>query len=200
MSGSLLLFMPELVTFYALFVNRKVLKKGELAKTVKNSVTGIVPVAIKIFFAYCTSNLFSATNVGVNIGEFIKGWNLLIVTIVFILPLITAVFAMMLPGSAQTKIFGTIIITVFANTSRSPLLAAVMFLVITGAMEGMTPSIAFCMYTTMGIARSKFKETTLNCLIWVGLHYALAVICLLGYVIGLIIGGLDFQDLSSQGY
>ena len=36
------------------------------------------------------------------------------------------------------------------------------------------------MYTAMGIAGSKMKETTLNCLIWVGLHYVLCVICLLG--------------------
>ena len=51
---------------------------------------------------------------------------------------------------------------------------------ITGAMEGMTPPLAICMYTAMGIAGSKMKETTINCLIWVGIHYALSVLCLLG--------------------
>ena len=60
------------------------------------------------------------------------------------------------------------------------MIAAVMLPVITGAMEGMTPPLALCMYAAMGIAESKMKETTLNCLIWVGLHYLLAVICLLG--------------------
>ena len=180
MSSSLLLFTPGLAAIYALIVNRKALKKGELVETVKKSVSGIVPVGATIFFAYCISNLFSATNVGANIGEFIKSWNLSIAAIAFIVPLITAILGMVFPGSAQTKIFGTTIISVFAAAGGNPLLAAVMLPVITGAMEGMTPPLALCMYTAMGIAGSKFKETTLNCLIWVGLHYALAVICLLG--------------------
>ena len=180
MSSSLLLFTPGLAAIYALIVNRKGLKKGELAETVKKSVSGIVPVGATIFFAYCISNLFSATNVGANIGEYIKSWNLSIVALAFIVPLITAILGMVFPGSAQTKIFGTTIIAVFAAAGGNPLLAAVMLPVITGAMEGMTPPLALCMYTAMGIAGSKFKETTQNCLIWVGIHYALAVVCLLG--------------------
>ncbi len=180
MSSSLLLFTPGLAAVYALLVNRKALKEAKIVETVKKSVSGIVPVGATIFFAYCISNLFSATNVGTNIGAFIKGWNLPLVAIAFIVPLITAVLGMVFPGSAQTKIFGTTIIAVFAAAGGNPLLAAVMLPVITGAMEGMTPPLALCMYTAMGIAGSKFKETTINCLIWVGLHYLLAVICLLG--------------------
>lgn len=180
MSSSLLLFTPGLAAIYALLVNRKNIQRGELVEKVKNSVSGIVPVGATIFFAYCISNLFSATNVGANIGEYIKSWNFSIVAIAFVLPLITAFLGMVLPGSAQTKIFGTTIISVFAAAGGNPLLAAVMLPVITGAMEGMTPPLALCMYTAMGIAGSKFKETTLNCLVWVGLHYLLAVVCLLG--------------------
>lgn len=180
MSSSLLLFTPGLAAIYALIVNRKAIKKGELVNTVRKSVSGIVPVGATIFFAYCISNLFSATNIGANIGEFIKGWNLSIVAIAFIVPLITAILGMVFPGSAQTKIFGTTIISVFAAAGGNPLLAAVMLPVITGAMEGMTPPLALCMYTAMGIAGSKLKETTINCLIWIGIHYLLAVICLLG--------------------
>ena len=180
LSSSLLLFTPGLAAIYALIVNRKSMKKGELVEKVKTSVSGIVPVGATIFFAYCISNLFSSTDVGTNIGEYIKSWNLPIVAIAFIVPLITAFLGMVLPGSAQTKIFGTTIISVFAAAGGNPLLAAVMLPVITGAMEGMTPPLALCMYTAMGIAGSKFKETSLNCLIWVALHYLLAVICLLG--------------------
>ena len=180
MSSSLLLFTPGLAAIYALLVNRQALQKGELARTLKNSVAGIVPVGATIFFAYCISNLFSATNVGAGIGEFIKGWNLPVAAIAFIVPLITAVLGMVFPGSAQTKIFGTTIIAVYAAAGGNPLLAAVMLPVITGAMEGMTPPLALCMYTAMGIAGSKFKETTINCLIWIGVHYLLAVICLMG--------------------
>ena len=147
---------------------------------IKSSVSGIVPVGATIFFAYCISNLFSATNIGTAIGENIKAMNLSSETLAFVIPLITAILGMVLPGSAQTKIFGTTIIAIFAAAGTNPLLAAVMLPVITGAMEGMTPPLALCMYAAMGIAGSKMKETTFNCLVWVLLHYLLSVVCLLG--------------------
>ena len=180
LSSSLLLFTPGIAAVYALLVNRKKFKAKELVGVVKKSVSGIVPVGATIFFAYCISNLFSATNVGANIGAYIQGWQLPIWAIALIVPLVTAILGMVLPGSAQTKIFGTTIIAVFAAAGGNPLLAAVMLPVITGAMEGMTPPLALCMYAAMGIAGSEMKPTTLNCLIWVGLHYLMAVICLLG--------------------
>lgn len=180
MSSSLLVFTPGIAALYALLVNRNNIKIKELIDVIKKSVSGIVPVGTTIFFAYCISNLFSATNVGVAIGEYIKNWNLSIVVLAFVIPLITAILGMVLPGSAQTKIFGGTIIAIFAAAGGNPLLAAVMLPVITGAMEGMTPPLALCMYTAMGIAGSKMKETTLNCLIWVGIHYILSVVCLLG--------------------
>ena len=147
---------------------------------VRKSVGGIVPVGATIFFAYCISNLFSATDVGAHIGESIKAQNLPLVAIALIVPLVTAILGMVLPGSAQTKIFGTTIISVFAAAGGNPLLAAVMLPVMTGAMEGMTPPLALCMYTAMGIAGSDMKSTTKNCFIWVGLHYLMTVVCLLG--------------------
>ncbi|MBR2043679.1 MAG: TRAP transporter large permease subunit [Clostridia bacterium] len=180
LSSSLLLFTPGIAALYALAVNAKEIKVKNLFSTVKNSVSGIVPVGATIFFAYCISNLFSSTNVGAKIGEYIKSWNLPFVALAFIIPLFTAILGMVLPGSAQTKIFGTTIISVIAAAGGNPLIAAVMLPVITGAMEGMTPPLALCMYAAMGIAESKMKETTLNCLIWVGLHYLLSVVCLLG--------------------
>ena len=180
MSSSLLLFTPGIAAVYALLVNRKKFKAKELVGVMKKSVSGIVPVGATIFFAYCISNLFSATNVGANIGEYIKGWNLSLVAIAFIVPFITAILGMVLPGSAQTKIFGTTIISVFAAAGGNPLLAAVMLPVITGAMEGMTPPLALCMYTAMAIAESDMKSTTKNCFIWVGINYIFGVVCLIG--------------------
>lgn len=180
LSSSLLLFTPGVAAVYALLTSEKKLSMREIADTISKSVTGIVPVGATIFFAYCISNLFSATDVGTVIGEYIQGWNLSIVVLAFIIPLITAILGMVLPGSAQTKIFGTTIITVFAAAGGNPLLTAVMLPVITGAMEGMTPPLALCMYTAMGIAQSDMKKTTYNCLIWVLIHYLMSVICLLG--------------------
>ena len=179
-SSCLLLFTPGIAAVYALIVNRKNLKLTDTFKTVKISVKGIVPVGATIFFAYCISNLFSSTNIGTEVGNLIKNWDLPIVALAFIIPLITAILGTVFPGSAQTKIFGSTIIAIFAAAGGNPILVAVMLPVITGAMEGMTPPLALCMYTSMGIAGSKMKETTLNCLIWVGIHYLLSVICLTG--------------------
>ena len=180
LSGSLLIFTPGLGAAYALLVNRKEYKKSELPDVMQKFVNGIVPIGATVFFAYCIGNLFSATEVGAVFGEFIKRLHLSAAAIAFIIPLITAILGMILPGSAQIRIFGSTIISVFAAAGGNPLLAAVMLPAITGAMEGMTPPLALCMYTAMGIAGSKMKETLLNCLIWVGLHYLLSVVCLLG--------------------
>lgn len=179
-SGSLLLFTPGMAMIYALLVSNKKLKIREMINLVKTSVTGIVPVAATIFFAYCISNLFTATDVGTAISVYIQSWNLPLVLLAFIIPLLTAILGMVLPGSAQTKIFGGTIISVFAVAGGNPLVAAVMLPAITGAMEGMTPPLALCMYAAMGIANSDMRKTTKNCLIWVGLHYFISVFVLLG--------------------
>ncbi len=180
LSSSLLIFTPGLAALYALVVNKKTWNTKGLVTTIKNSVSGIVPVAATIFFAYCISNLFSATSIGTKIGELIISWNLPTYALAIIIPFICAVLGMVFPGSAQTKIFGGTIISVFAAAGGNPLLAAAMLPAITGAMEGMTPPLAICMYTAMGIAGSKMKETTINCLVWVAIHYVLSVLCLLG--------------------
>ncbi len=182
LSSSLLLFTPGIAAIYALLVTRKEHKISltNLFDEIGDSVKSMVPVSATIFFAYCISNLFSATDVGVKIGTYLSSWNISLTALAFILPLFTGILGMVLPGSAQTKIFGGTIISVFAAAGGNPLLAAIMLPVITGAMEGMTPPLAICMYTAMGIAKSNFKETTLNCLIWVFLHYLLSVLCLLG--------------------
>jgi len=180
LSSCLLLFTPGLAAVYAIVVNSKGVSVKGLVDTIKKSVSGIVPVGATIFFAYCISNLFSATNIGAAIGTLIQGWNLPVVALALIIPLITALLGMVFPGSAQVKIFGTTIIAIFAAAGCNPLLVAAVLPAITGAMEGMTPPLALCMYAAMGIAGSKMKETTLNCLIWVGLHYIMSVICLLG--------------------
>lgn len=180
LSSCLLLFTPGIAAIYALLVSKKKQSVKELVGLVGKSVSGIVPVGATIFFAYCISNLFTATDVGAQIGLFIQGLNLPLVALALLIPLITAILGMVLPGSAQTKIFGGTIISVFAAAGGNPLLAAAMLPAITGAMEGMTPPLALCMYAAMGIANAEMKPTIKNCLIWVALHYALSVICLLG--------------------
>ena len=182
MSSSLLLFTPGMAAVVALCLSRKHKKISakELCEVLGNSASSIVPVAATIFFAYCISNLFSSIGFGESMSAYISGWNLSATALCFLVPLLTAVLGMVLPGSAQTKLFGTTIITVLAAAGVEPLLAAVMLPVITGAMEGMTPPLALCTYTAMGIAGADFKKTTLNAYVWVVLHYVMSVICLLG--------------------
>lgn len=180
LSSSLLLITPGVAAVYALIVNRKKFEAKKLIPTISKSVSGIVPVGATIFFAYCISDLFTATDIGPAIGNYIKGFDLPLWALAFIIPLITAILGMVLPGSAQTKIFGTTIIGIVAAAGGNPLLAAAMLPAITGAMEGMTPPLALCMYAAMGIAESDMKKTTQNCFIWVGLHYLLSALCLMG--------------------
>ena len=134
LSSSLVLFTPGLAAVYALLVSKKKMKSKEMVDLIGKSVSGIVPVGATIFFAYCISNLFSATDIGAQIGAYIQGWNMPLVALAFVIPLITAVLGMVLPGTAQTKIFGGTIISVFAAAGGNPLLAAAMLPVITGAM------------------------------------------------------------------
>ena len=180
LSSCLLLFTPGIAAIYALLVSKKKQSPKELVRLVGKSVSSIVPVGATIFFAYCISNLFSATNVGAQIGLLIQNWNLPVWALALLFPLLTAILGMVLPGSAQTKIFGGTIISVFAAAGGNPLLAAAMLPAITGAMEGMTPPLAMCMYAAMGIANSELKPTVKNGLVWVVIHYLMSVLCLLG--------------------
>lgn len=181
-SSSLLLFTPGVAAIFALLISRKQKKVTvkEMVNTLGSSVKSIVPVSATIFFAYCISNLFSSTDIGANMGAFISGWQIPKVALCFIIPFVTAILGMVFPGSAQTKIFGTTIISVLAASGVNPLLVAAMLPAMTGAMEGMTPPLALCTYTAMGIAEADFKKTTYDAFIWVGLHYIMCVICMLG--------------------
>jgi len=190
MSSCVLLFTPGLAGIYALIIGRKNVKTNPkaIAKMFAGMIKSIVPVCATIYFAYSISNLFGALDFGANIGEYINSWGLPLWALALFIPLFCALLGMVLPGSSQTAIFGGAIIAIIAGAGGNPFLAAGMLPVITGAMEGMTPPLALCMYTAMGIAGSGMKETTKNCLVWVTLHYLLSVIVMLGIlpVLGLI--------------
>lgn len=190
MSSCTLLFTPGIAAIFTLILMKKTYNASpkNIITMFSKSLKAIVPVSITIFFSYCISNLFVSLNVGGTIGDYISSWGLNVWLLALILPLFTAILGMILPGSSQVAIFGTAIISVMAAVGVNPFLVAGMLPVITGAMEGMTPPLALCMYTAMGIAGSGLKETTQNCLIWVVLHYLLSVILLTGIlpVIGML--------------
>lgn len=182
MSSCILLFTPGLAGLYAMFISRRKsnVASNAIAGVFSDKVKSIVPVCATIFFAYSISNLFAAMEAGSVIGDYVASLGMSKVTLALFIPLFCALLGMILPGSSQTAIFGSAIIAIMASAGANPFLVAGMLPVITGAMEGMTPPLALCMYTAMGIADSGLKETTQNCLIWVGLHYLLAVMVIVG--------------------
>ena len=182
MSSCILLFTPGLAGMYAMLIckDKSKSKISNLANVMSNTVKGIVPVSATIYFAYAISELFTAKGVGDAIGAWVADLGFSHFALAVFIPLFTALLGMVLPGSSQVAIFGGIFITLFAQVGMDPLLVCAMLPVITGAMEGMTPPLALCMYTAMGIAGSDLKKTTQNCLIWVALHYILSVIILMG--------------------
>lgn len=185
-SNSILLFIPALIVICAIFLSGKnVVKKFTLKyifNNIANDMTKVVPTGILVLFAYFVSNCLDNINVGVAIGEFIGKLNMNFYLLLFCIPLFTAILGMLIPGSTQVKLFGTSIITIIATAGGNPLLAAAMLPCICGAMHGVTPPYATCVYIAMGIAEADFNKTMKNCLIWVVIHYVLSVIILSGLI------------------
>ncbi|MEA5012408.1 MAG: TRAP transporter large permease subunit [Angelakisella sp.] len=182
MSSCILLLTPGLAALYAMLIARRDcnVSPKAMADVLGKSLKSIVPVSATIFFAYCISNLYTALKIGDTLGEYVSSWGLPLWVLALIIPLFCAFLGMIIPGSSQVAIFGTAMVSIMAGAGANPILAAAILPAITGAMEGMTPPLALCMYTAMGIADSPMKETTKNCLIWVALHYAMSVLCIIG--------------------
>lgn len=179
-SSSVILFTPGIAAAFALLVSRKDVPGGigpvNMFNIFKDGVKGVVPVAATIYFAYSISYLFGAMKVGPAMGEYIQTLGLTKWQLALFIPLFTAFLGMVLPGSSQVAIFGTGIVGGMAALGVDPLLAAAMLPAITGSLEGMTPPLALCMYTAMGISGSGFVETSKLALVWVGLHILFAVL------------------------
>lgn len=185
-SSSILLIIPSLIVICGVLLSGKEARKQFTTKFIFDEISKgmvkVVPTASLVMFAYFVSNAFDDINVGVAIGEFIQALDINLVVLVLLIPLFTAVLGMLIPGSTQIKIFGGTIISVVAAAGGNPFIAAGMLPCICGAMHGVTPPYATCLYIAMGIAEADMKKTTLNCFIWILLHYLLSVIVMLGLI------------------
>ena len=183
-SSSVILFTPGIAAIYSLIISRKDIKSGlgfrNLFNIFKNGILQITPVAATVYFAYCISNLFGDANIGATLGDYVASFNMTKLQLVIFFPIFTTFLGMILPGSSQIAIFGVGIIGTLSAVGVNPILVAAMLPAITGALEGMTPPLALAMYTAMGIAGSKMKETSILALIWVFLHLILAIVMLSG--------------------
>lgn len=183
-SNSILLIVPALIVVCGILLSDKKTKEEMSPKAmfedISKGMTKVVPTGVLVMFAYFVSNCLDDINVGVAIGEFIGSLNMNYYLLMFIIPLFTAVLGMLIPGSTQVKIFGSTIITIVATAGGNPMLACGMLPCICGAMHGVTPPYAVCMYTAMGIADADLKKTTQNCLVWITIHYLLSVLVMSG--------------------
>lgn len=181
-TANLLQFTAGVAAIYAVVIARKHVKvnPAAMASVFTKAIKSIIPITSTIFFAYCLAALFADIGLGPAVSAYFEGLGLSFVLLAFLLPLFTAIVGMVIPGSSQVAIFGSAIVGIMVASGAHPLLIAAMLPSITGAMEGMTPPMALCTYTAMGIAQSPFKETVVNSLYWIGFHYVISVILMLG--------------------
>lgn len=182
-SDSIILIIPALIVVCGILLsdkeNRKKLTPRRMLEYAEKGMKSVVPTSALVMFAYFVSNALSDTNINGAVKDIFTAFNMPLWAIALILPLFMAVLGMLLPGSAQVKIFGGIVITIIAGAGGSPLLATAMLPCICGAMHGVTPPYCACVYTAMGIAESETKATLLNCAVWIFIHYALSVVMIL---------------------
>ena len=183
-SNSILLFIPSVIVVVGILLSdrhtRGKMKIKYMYDVICESMVTVVPTSALVMVSYFVSAVFEKINLGPAIGRFISSMNLPYIALVLVLPLFTAVLGMLIPGSTQVKIFGGIIIAVMASAGGNPLLIAAMLPCICGAMHGVTPPYCACVYTAMGIADSEIKPTLANCMVWIGVHYLLSVVTMLG--------------------
>ena len=149
---------------------------------IQKGMTSVVPTSSLVMFAYFVSNVLAAMKVELAFGELFSQWNFPLIMLALLFPLFTALLGMLILGSTQVKIFGGMIITIFAAAGGSPLLTAAMLPCICGAMHGVTPPYCTCVYVGMGIANAELTPTIKNCLIWIVFHYLLSAIILIGWL------------------
>ena len=182
-NDSIILIIPALIVVCGILLsdkeNRKNMTPKSIFETTKKGMKSVVPTSALVMFAYFVSNALSDTNINGVVKDLFDSFAMPLWALALILPLFMAILGMLLPGSAQVKIFGGIVITVISAAGGNPMLAAAMLPCICGAMHGVTPPYCACVYTAMGIAESETKPTLLNCAIWISIHYALSVVMIL---------------------
>ncbi len=181
LSNSLLLFVPGVASVYAIMISPKSKRSvSAVIKMFESSLNKVIPICATLVFSYCIGEVLNDIGAGDSVVDFILSLNLSHTAIAFVVPLFTAIMGMVFPGSAQIAMFGTPLVALLASSGFSPVLAAAMLPCICGSMSGIIPPVAVCMLTAMGIAQSEMKETTVNCFVWVIIHYLMSVITLLG--------------------
>lgn len=184
LSSSILLFIGGVASAYACFIakDRKVVKLDNIVKMFSKSVKTIAPTIAVCVFGYMIGSLFADLNVANELGAIISSWNFGKLGTVLAICVITCFMGMVVPGSSQVVIFGSMFITVLANVGVDPLVAGAMLPCICGVMCGITPPLALGLYAGMSIAESDFSKTVKNDWWWVAAQFILQVVILMGWI------------------
>lgn len=184
LSSSILLFIGGVAATYSCLIakDKSVVKINNIAKMFSDSIKTISPTIAVCVFGYMIGALFADLNVADELGVIISGWNFGKFGTVLAICVITCFMGMVVPGSSQVVIFGSMFITVLANVGVDPLIAAAMLPCICGVMCGITPPLALGLYAGMSIAESDFSKTVKNDWWWVALQFILQVVILMGWI------------------
>lgn len=182
-NDSIILIIPALIVIFGVLLSGKdTIKKMSpkfMLESACNGMKSVVPTSMLVMAAYFVSNALADTNINDAVNDIFAVIDLPLWALAVILPFFTAILGMLIPGSAQVKIFGGMIVSIIAAAGGSPLLATAMLPCICGAMHGVTPPYCACVYTAMGIAGAETKPTLLNCAVWILFHYLLSVAMIL---------------------
>ena len=177
-SSSMLVFIAGVAAFYALIVSP--VKLSSLAETFSDGAKNISITVGTCIFGYMIGALFKDMNISAEVKEFLSGLNMGRIGLAFLVPVLTCIMGMVIPGSSAIVMFGSVLVALLAETGVSPLVAAAMLPCICGVMEGITPPFALCMYAGMSLSGADFRKTVLNDIWWVILQYVMEVVILLG--------------------
>ena len=183
-SKSILLFIGGIASIYTCLItkDKSTVKIKALAKMFADGVKTIAPSIGVCVFGYMVGSLFADLDVAGEMGEIITALNFGKFGTVFAVCLITCFMGMLIPGSSLVVIFGSMFITVLANSGVDPLLAAAMLPCICGVMCGITPPLGLGMYAGMTLAESDFSKTFKNNMWWVAAQFILQLVVLMGWL------------------
>lgn len=185
-SNTVMMFTIGVCAVYAIVTGKNSLKKNNeynffgIYNMFRSSIGAVVPVGTTIYFAYSISLIFKEVALADAIQTWFPGfgfgrlgWSLLVV-------IFCAVLGMVLPGSSQVALLGSVIISTGAAVGIDPFLVAAVMPAITGVMEGMTPPLALGLFTAMGIAKSDFVPTAKMAYIWIIGNMLVSVLLFMG--------------------
>ena len=172
-SSSALIFVPGMTAIIGILLSKKRrdMTPKALVEIFGKGAKSLVPTVATCILGYMIGALFMAIDAGTQLEAFISDLHLSYVGLAFIIPILICFISMVIPGSSIVVMFGSVIISLFANVGANPLLIAAMLPCVCGVMCGITPPFALCMYAGMSIAESDFSKTVKNDLWWVAVQY-----------------------------